>query len=206
MYAKYIECDVHSESKEAFSNGQLYWRESALNKGFLNQYGGWENNTAIILSLWESKEAIDDFMRIAHDKIAAKAKQDETYSRINVSYLKRVLSIPKNDSEKDANASLIRIADCTLFPEMETSFINVQKTVWNPGMAASQGMLGGFLWQYLTDRNRFLVTTFWSSESCHHNYMENIFPALKAKAEADNSISNLYGHRVQIVKDWTIRP
>ncbi len=94
-------------------------------------------------------------------------------------------------------AQYLRIADCLVRPERRSHFIEMQKTVWQTGMAAS--MLAGAFWQ---DNSRFLVTTLWASKAAHQEYIDTQFPLLQKLACPENDLSA--GVHLPLVPKWTV--
>lgn len=87
MYIKWIVCTVKEDKRLEFSIAQEQWSETALAEGFIAQFGGWDNeheNEACIISFWESKRHLEDFMKSLHDTIFAGNNQAETYDSIMV--------------------------------------------------------------------------------------------------------------------------
>ena len=219
MITKYIRCEVPAASKAAFSKGQSLWNETAYSEGFRSQLGGWElskgksangkstSSKAMILAHWQDMESVKSFMKLAHDPIAEKTNQAETYSALSVSYLSAVMNIPASnqDNQHRVESGFIRIADCYVAPDKVDAFIQEQKTLWNPGMQQAKGMLGGELCQFIDEANRFLVISYWQSESHHNNYTTQHFPALKQQAATD-IIETISGHNIQTEPSWRITP
>lgn len=208
MIAKYIRCDVLKASRERFSSGQNLWHETASSKGFISQLGGWETKTdrAIILAQWSDMDSVKRFMRVDHDAIAEKTHQVGSYSQLCVSYLTSVMSIPvsEKNNHQSGTCGFMRIADCYIYPDKVDEFIREQEELWNPGMQQVEGMLDGQLWQFNDEINRYLVTSFWQSESHHQHYTSEHFPGLKKQA-ATNIIQKISGHRVPTEPSWQIK-
>ena len=116
MITKYIRCEVPAASKADFSKGQSLWKETAYSEGFRSQLGGWElskgksakgksakgkstSSKAMILAHWQDMESVRNFMKLAHDPIADKTNQAETYSALSVSYLSAVMDIPASNQD-----------------------------------------------------------------------------------------------------------
>jgi quinol monooxygenase YgiN len=217
MITKYIRCEVPAVNKANFSKGQSLWQETANSEGFRSQLGGWElskgksakgkstNDKAIILAHWQDMESVKSFMKLAHDPIADKTKQACTYSALSVSYLSAVMDIPASnqDYQHRVESGFIRIADCYVAPDKADAFIQEQESLWNPGMQQAKGMLGGELCLFNDEANRFLVISYWQSESHHHDYITLYFPALKQQAATD-IIQTISGHNIQTEPSWKI--
>ena len=210
MIAKYIRCEVIAAKRELFSKGQGLWLETAHSEGFISQLGGWEqeSNRAVILARWTDMESVKNFMSAAHDPIAEKTNQVGSYSDISVSYLSAVMCIPafnQEGSKEQAGCGFIRITDCYIDPDKMNEFIQEQKTLWNPGMQQAEGMLGGQLWQFNDESDRYLITTFWEGEVAHRHYMAAYFPRLKQQAATD-IIHTISGHNIRTEPSWKIIP
>lgn len=219
MITKYIRCEVPAANKAEFSKGQRLWQETAYSEGFRSQLGGWDfskgmsakdkatSSKAMILAHWQDMESVKSFMKLAHDPIADKTNQANTYSALSVSYLSAVMDIPASnqDNPNRAESGFIRIVDCYVAPDKADAFIQEQKTLWNPGMQQAKGMLGGELCQFIDEENRFLVISYWQSESHHHDYTSHHFPLLKQQAATD-IIQTISGHNIQTESSWKITP
>ena len=89
MFIKWNICKVENHEKHGFSFAQEKWSEMIKSKDFIAQAGGWDlnnKNEACIISFWENKESLDNFMKNTHDTIFNNTKQVETYSSIEVKY------------------------------------------------------------------------------------------------------------------------
>ena len=203
MYAKLIKCDVAKNQKQVFSAGQQAWKETANANGFIKQFGGWNSDQAVIVAFWEDKNSIKHFMNTLHDPIAAKANQADTYTTINVSYLKQVMSIPCHDSSSNDSPQFIRLANCRLLEGREQEFLATQQNVWNAGMAETKGMLGGHVFKCEKEPLDFVVITFWYSAAAHQEYEQNKFAELKAKVQIKSHISELSGNSFLLESSWS---
>ena len=210
MIGKYIRCDVDPKSRQAFSSAQESWEKTSESKGFISQLGGWDanGNSAIILSIWKDEESIKSFMLNKHDAIAQRTPQSKTYNSCSTSYLDKILTIPSSSDSifPEKECDFIRIADCQIFPDKTDDFMYLQKTVWNPGMANVNGMLGGYFWSFSSEPDRYLVTTFWKTENDHQKYMTDQFPDLKKRSRATNCIVSISGHSFIKEKKWMVLP
>ncbi len=205
MYAKLIKCDVPANKRQQFSDGQKCWSKTANASGFIKQFRGWDGDQAIILALWQDKASVEHFMRTMHDPIAEKANQADSYSSIDVSYLNQVFEIPVHSYSEKSKPQFIRIADCKLIDGKEQEFLDTQQKVWNTGMSSVKGMLGGYVWQFVKEPLRYLVTTFWESETTHQYYMQEHFPLLKEVTNAKTHINELSGCFVGLQNNWMIQ-
>jgi len=99
MLIKWIICKVENHKIHAFSYAQEKWSEMIKSKGFIAQTGGWDlnnKNEACIISFWENKESLDNFMKNTHDTIFNNTKQVKTYSSIEVEYFDSLNDISDN--------------------------------------------------------------------------------------------------------------
>lgn len=207
MILKFIVCKVVPEQRDKFSKAQCYWQETAECQGFGLQTGGWDIKTgkACALVVWENKNNLDWFMQNKHDPIWEQNRQRDTYESCEVVQFQKKLVIPAFDSAiTPEKAEFIRVADCWLFPGENKNFENVQERIWNPGMSACQGMLGGYMWQDLKNDAHYLVTTFWESEELHSRYTKVSFPVLRKKANVEKSVRDLDGYQIDVNKDWIV--
>ncbi|MFY4774384.1 YdbC family protein [Metabacillus sp. RGM 3146] len=88
MLIKWIQCKVSSGQKQLFSKAQEEWAALEKVKGFIGQAGGWSLTSpdeACIVSLWQSQESYEYFMKQEHDEIFLNSGQKSTYKRISVS-------------------------------------------------------------------------------------------------------------------------
>ena len=89
MYLKWIVCDVKKDKIQEFSAAQQKWGHITKAEGFIAQFGGWNVKNkleACILSVWEHKYDLENFMKNLHDQIFENNRQLETYNSINVDH------------------------------------------------------------------------------------------------------------------------
>ena len=89
MYLKWIVCGVKKDKIQEFSVAQQKWDHIAKAEGFIAQFGGWNINNqseACILSVWEHKVDLENFMEDLHDQIFENNNQLETYNSICVDH------------------------------------------------------------------------------------------------------------------------
>ena len=210
MFIKSIVCSVSKSLKKEFSLAQEKWIGIKSIKGFIIQLGGWNLNDgtqACIISIWESETALKYFMKNLHDQIESKNKQDQFYSSIIVNHFNSILAIEGNSSTfKDAinNAKFLRIAECTVSNDKIKHFEEIQKNVWIPGMKSVNGMLGGFFSKSVKNINKYFVSTFWDSRENHKNYVNNILPRLRERADMVNDLEVITEKQIQLFDSWKI--
>lgn len=208
MEFKFIRCSVTPSLRRKFSRAQDSWRVTANSTGFLNQCGGWDAKTgdAVVLSSWTDRASISKFMKESHGEIEEMSKQRETYTKCAISYLHDVLEIPAYDASPQSDAELVRIASCDLRPDSTQRFVEIQDTIWNPGMNSCEGMLGGVLMKDNTVENRYLAVSFWKRVEDHLRYVNGVFPSLSQSANITEHLKSITSYRVLIERDWQIHP
>ena len=103
MVVKLIKVFVKPGRMTSYLAAQEIWnRETRNDAACLGSYTGRcedEPNCVFLLFFWRSREALDRWMATEHDRIAALAKADEHYERIEVRVLDAALppdlQIPK---------------------------------------------------------------------------------------------------------------
>ncbi|QTN96170.1 DUF4937 domain-containing protein [Bacillus sp. LJBV19] len=89
MLIKKIVCETDAANAEAFAQAQSQWGALSCVNGFVKQAGGWRKNAdglfiAEIISVWENRQAYDDFMENEHDVIYEEIGQKTTLHSIEV--------------------------------------------------------------------------------------------------------------------------
>lgn len=227
MIVKFINCQVKPSLKPDFSQGQRCWHHTAESDGFIAQVGGWQNNRAIILALWDSKAAVDSFMQLSHDVIAKNADQQDSYNSLEVDYLQHVLDIPGLQADPFAvsqpvspalnslamtstvkaakliaHTQFIRIARYNVSAEKVNDFIEELDSLWIPAMAKVKGMLGGKLLRSNTKENQFLVLTCWLSEAHYQYYAKHIFNDIKVLAKHIPLTKGMQDYQIKVEPQW----
>ena len=210
MYIKWLVCSVKKGLRNDFSKAQEKWIETQKAEGFMGQVGGWDinnENDAGIISFWENKALLENFMKNSHDDILLNSHQSGTYESIVVGHFESNLEMEGRASSLiDAMklGKLLRIADCSVKRHRTEHFEKVQKTVWLAGMKRSEGMLGGMFAKAATNPPRYLVATFWDSVANHQNYVRNELPVLQKKSKVDEDINVIVGKQVLLKDSWLI--
>ncbi|MFE5587786.1 DUF4937 domain-containing protein [Kitasatospora sp. NPDC056531] len=209
MWGKWIDCRVRPGAHRTFAVGQRRWAVLAGEPGLVGQVGGWSRpgDQALVLGLWADEEAYGRFMRERHDTVATEAAQQGSWTAIQISAGPVVQAFPGAaaslaDALKDA--TLLRAADCLLRPGRTEHFLEVQRQVWAPGMAAAGGMLAGTVTRLAADR--YLVTTLWTSPAAHAAYTADALPALRARADVPADVRTLTGHALPLEPSWRVLP
>ncbi|WP_331728321.1 DUF4937 domain-containing protein [Streptomyces sp. NBC_00158] len=219
MWGKWIGCTVPVAARGPFSAAQGAWSAISDQPGLVGQVGGWDPATgrAHLLGLWTDEEAYRRFMRERHDAVAAANQQSGSYTAIDVAAGEVVLEMAGDTAglphalehaalEHAApwHAPLLRVADCRLLPGRAEHFLEVQREVWAPGMAAAGGMLAGIVTRL--DPHRYLVTTLWSSSTAHHRYTTRHLPALRSRAALEGDLQSMAGHALPLEPAWHVLP
>ena len=101
----------------------------------------------------------------------------------------------------------MRWSRCRVLDGREQSFVEVQRTLWRPGMQEAPGMLGGCFARGVSDDAReFLVLSFWESERLHREYAEKRLPILRAEARHETDLDTLRGGSFPIEPAWRVMP
>ncbi|MFF2956067.1 DUF4937 domain-containing protein [Kitasatospora sp. NPDC057965] len=207
MWGKWIGCEVPEGGRGRFSDAQRAWAAIGDQPGLVGQVGGWDGGCARVLGLWADEEAYGRFMRERHDAVVAASGQGGTYTAIVVGAGEVVLQMAGDAVDpRDAleTAALLRVADCRIRPGRAGHFMDVQREVWAPGMAAAGGMLGGVVTRL--DPQRYLVTTLWSGAAAHERYAAEQLPALRERAAVTDDLQALTGHLLPLEPAWTVLP
>ncbi|MET9465959.1 DUF4937 domain-containing protein [Streptomyces sp. NPDC006544] len=209
MWGKWIGCRVPVTARERFSAAQSAWSTISDQPGLVGQVGGWDTETgrAHVLGLWSGAEAYRCFMRERHDAVVVDNRQSAVYTGIDVATGEIVLEMGGDSADLSSaleSAVLLRVADCRLLPGRKRRFLEAQREVWTPGMAAAGGMLAGVVTRL--DTNRYLVTTLWSGSTAHQRYVVGHLPALRSSALPQNDIQAMTGHVLSLEASWRVLP
>ncbi|QSX40996.1 DUF4937 domain-containing protein [Shewanella cyperi] len=111
MILKLIDCTSKPGMRADFSKAQMAWAPIIRCDGFIAQFGGWDsaNGHAIILALWQSEQAVADFMASVHDGIFAGSGQEHTYHQCKVQYFTLEQDLEALQPAWLSNASSVRI-------------------------------------------------------------------------------------------------
>jgi len=207
MLCKWVTCTVDLETRPTFSAAQERWSVIASEPGLIGQVGGWasDNDGAHVLGVWTCAESYTRFMRHRHDCVVEHAGHAGTYRDLAAAAGPVVFSIDGDAGSLDVaieQGTLLRVADCVVRPGLGQHFVQVQRSVWAPGMAAAGGMLAGLFTQLGPDR--YLVTTWWSSPSAHTRYVRDDVKALRQRAAADDDIDALTGTVFKLEPQWRV--
>jgi heme-degrading monooxygenase HmoA len=207
MLFKLIVATVPDELRAKFSTNQAgAWGEAASLTGFLVQTGGWEEknrNCAIIVAYWKSEQSYAAFMAHQHEAFAELAR--ETYTALEISTGHVITTVNQTDpGAAVSEAAVVRVTDCTLLPDCSPTFLAAQFSVWNPALAAADGMLMATVSRLGRAPDRFGVATFWKTEAALHHYQETLFPRLQLQAKLQKHIDKLTAYHAQLEPSWSV--
>ncbi|MFE3461062.1 DUF4937 domain-containing protein [Nocardiopsis aegyptia] len=209
MWGKWVGCSVPVAERGLFDAAQRAWSVIADQPGLVGQLGGWDPATgrAHVLGLWRDVDAYGSFMRERHDAVAAGSHQGDAYAAIETA-TGEVLFTMSGDADglprALATGTLLRVADCRPAPDRAAHFLDVQRRLWAPGMAAAGGMLGGAVTRLGPDR--YLVTTLWTGPEAHGHYTAHHLPGLRARAAPDRDLRSITGHVIPLEARWRVLP
>lgn len=206
MLLKWILCHCQNSQKNTFSKAQQQWATLASAPGFLGQFGGWDNDQAGILGLWQDHKSYQHFMEKIHDEITDTNQQAQSYQSISVSLLEPTHPIGTSfQLSQQEDKALLRVARCELRDGRLESFRETQEELWNPGMARLKGFLGG-AWGLTKSEKVAFVFSLWSNEAAHSHYQRDVFPGLKKQACTELDIANIQGYKVICEPSWLVLP
>lgn len=202
MFCKWITCTVDPGTRPAFATAQERWSVIAAEHGLIGQVGGWafDTNRAHLLGVWDCAESYARFMRNRHDCVAEQAGHAGTYRDLAACAGPVVFSIDGDAGSLGVaieQGTLLRVADCVVRAGRGEHFVQVQRSVWAPGMAAAGGMLAGLFTQLGPDRYR-------SSPTAHTRYARDDINALRQRASADDDIDALTGTVFKLEPRWRV--
>ncbi|CAM2146227.1 DUF4937 domain-containing protein [Pararobbsia alpina] len=209
MLIKRIVCDIPTESRSDFDRAQRSWHALATVPGLVSQFGGFAVDKAHILSLWRDDDSYHAFMSSAHDRVTNQNIQHQHYVAINVELFSEELAMPGSSCssiiEALPKAGLLRIADCHVSPPRREHFVQVQREMWHPAMAA-WGMLAGTFAHAKSRPNRYLVASLWQTAATHQAYVSGALPALRGEAKPEIDLERLSGELIELEPAWTVLP
>jgi quinol monooxygenase YgiN len=201
MLIKWITC--HVTDRDDFDRGQRRWEELSQLAGFVGQGGGWSRSTpenAHIFGCWEDRSSYDRFMAESHDRVAV--TQLAAYDAIEVRFFESLLTIGEGFSADLAGTQVVRLAHCRVRSDRREHFVAAQADVWNPGIAAAPGMLGGVFGT--SGETEFLVLTEWDSGEDHQRHVTDRFPRLRERSGAAEDLEQIAGDLIVIEPAWTV--
>ena len=201
MLVKWITC--WATDRAAFSRGQQVWAELHGVPGFLGQGGGWSRTTAgvaQIVGFWSDSSSYQTFMDGAHDRIAA--AQVGAFDRLRVRVFGRRLDIGPGFPVGFSGVSLLRLAHCHVRERRQSHVVRAQAEVWNPGMAASDGMCGGVFAQ--GGESEFLALSAWRTTEDHQRYLDERFHRLRETAGLAVDLDAVTGDVVDLEPSWIV--
>ena len=211
MVLKDFQCRVLENKSEQFSIEQHRWAALVGEPGFVAQCGGYEQGNrgwVQIFGLWNDIEAYRRFMGGVHDQVFESGEQGACYIDGKSTVYERVLDMPGVEADLVGaighRAALVRVARCWVHGDRIEHFVEMQRSVWKPGMCEAAGMLGGGFWRCVDHEDRVMVTTAWASVADHDRYRRKDFPALCRKAKTVDDLITIEGSQVVLSPSWTV--
>jgi heme-degrading monooxygenase HmoA len=160
----------------------------------------WIRCRAVDVDAFDSRRDHQEFMTGAHNRLAA--GQAGTYDRIDVRLLAHHLDIGSGFAVDLPVGSVVRLAHCQVKAGRQEHFVRAQAEVWNPGMLAAPGMLGGVFAR--RGETEFLVLSLWRSVADHERYRTDRFPALRHRSGAADDLDDIAGGLIELDPAWTV--
>lgn len=98
--------------------------------------------------------------------------------------------------------AILRLAHCRVKAGRQGHFVRAQAAIWNPGMAAAPGLLGGLFAQ--RGDAEFLVLSRWASDAAHEEYVDGRFAELRERSGAAGDLESIAGDLVEVEPAWTV--
>jgi heme-degrading monooxygenase HmoA len=207
MLFKLIVATVPDELRTIFSTNQAAaWEGAGSLPGFLVQTGGWEvknPNCAIVIAYWKNEQSYAEFMAGQHDVLTESMRK--TYTALEIGTGHVITTVNQTDPKTAvAEAAIVRVTDCTLLPDCSPTFLAAQFSVWNPALAAADGMLMATVSRLGRAPDRFGVATFWKTGEALYQYQETLFPRLELQAKLREHIDKLTAYHAQLEPSWSV--
>lgn len=209
MIIKQIACDLLEAKKELFSTGQGEWKALEGVNGFIGQIGGWsetEKNRAYVFSFWQDEPSYLDFMKNEHDQIADYTKQKDCISSIRVAIFKEIYKIKDgiDFSKKREKDGYIRFTNPVVKDNQVAHFENMQRDVWNNGMAQEKGMLAGYFAKSELLKENYLVLSEWNNKDSHLHYTANKLGHLMEASNVTADVTDIFGDCFEVEPSWCL--
>jgi hypothetical protein len=207
MLFKLIVATVPDDLRTKFSADQaVVWEAAGSLPGFMVQAGGWENerlNCAIVIAYWKNEQTYAEFMARQHD--ALMEPLGKMYSALEISTGHVITTVNQADPRIAlSEAEVVRVTDCTLLPNCSPTFLAAQFTVWNPALAAADGMLMATVSRLGRAPDRFGVATFWKTSDALRRYQEMLFPTLQLQGKLSEHIDKLIAYHSRLEPSWSV--
>jgi len=207
MLFKLIVATVPAELRTIFSTNQATaWGGAGSLPGFLIQTGGWElknPNCAIVIAYWKNEQSYAEFTAGQHD--ALNEPTQKPYTAVEISTGHVITTVNQTDPKTAVTeAAVVRVTDCTLLPDCSPTFLAAQFSVWNPALAAADGMLMATVSRLGRAPDRFGVATFWKTDEALQQYQETLFPRLQLQTKLREHIDRLTAYRAWLEPAWSV--
>jgi hypothetical protein len=205
MLAKWIVAEA--SNRAAFDEAQRRWSELVGYEGFIVQVGGWLDSSttkAGVLAIWRDFGAYRGFIESGYDDDLAAGHRD-TIQRIEISVASVIMRINQSNPQVLAEtAEVVRVSDATLEPNSSPIFVARQMEIWNPVLAAADGMLGALICRVDGNRDRFLAASFWQNRGALENFDQKIFPAIRKQAGMQSYVKELIVYHFGLEPSWHV--
>ena len=207
MLFKLIVATVPAELRTMFSTNQATaWGGTGSLPGFLVQTGGWEvenPNCAIVIAYWKNEQSYAEFRAGLHDVLNEPTQRMHTGIEISTGHV--ITTVNQTDPKTAVTEAVaVRVTDCTLLPDCSPTFLAAQFSVWNPALAAADGMLMATVSRLGRAPDRFGVATFWKTDEALQQYQETLLPRLQLQAKLREHIERLTAHRARLEPPWSV--
>ncbi|MGW8885738.1 YdbC family protein [Streptomyces sp. NPDC055749] len=201
MLVKWIRCTV--VDRHGFERGQRKWAGLLGEPGFRGQSGGWSRarpDVAHVFAFWENRVFYDSFMARGHDRLAA--AQSGMCRDMQVKLFDFRFDVKTGFEPHFTDADVVRVAHSRVHEDRVEHFALMQRTVWNPAMAGSPGMLRGMFGE--APGQEFLVLSMWQSSAERGKYRPQGVERLSDRAQTETDVAELAGDVVDLQPLWTV--
>ena len=155
---------------------------------------------AHVFAFWENRVFYDSFMARGHDRLAA--SQSGMYRDMQVKLFEYRFDVKTGFEPHFTDADVVRVAHSRVHEDRVEHFALMQRTVWNPAMAGSPGMLRGMFGE--APGQEFLVLSMWQSSAERGKYRPQGVERLSDRAQTETDVAELTGDVVDLQPPWTV--
>lgn len=164
MLLKLIRCEVASEHRDAFADGQGAWAATAQSPGFVHQGGGWAEEDAWIVSWWRDWDAYAQFRAQVHDHLAARSGQSLTSQETEVSYWATIAEEHvdrRGSADLQPAPALWQVEQLELAHGCLPEFREFLTWRWRAALAGAPGLHEAWLCRHRKRPGSFLIWSSW---------------------------------------------
>ena len=173
--------DPHApDLRDAWVASQVRWLEaSRSSSGLVTAWGALHRHEARAVFVWESDEALREFMQAPHARAIADIG---VVGKSSALYLEPLLDLgPRKDARYVAEA-VAWIKEGGVEPWLAS------QRAWCETMARCDGFVGGAI---ARGRRTFVTTAFWRDDRSHARYLDEVVPRLRSSAWGDEHCARL---------------